>query len=64
MYCVRLGDKGDNCHMTITFGFEFEQSDYNQLSRVAQLARKEHELQERENALKVKEQSVQNAKVH
>lgn len=57
--CVRLGDKGDNCHMTITFGFEFEQSDYNQLSRVAQLARKEHELQERENALKVKEQSVQ-----
>ena len=51
---VRLGDKGDNCHMTITFGFEFEQSDYNKFSKVAQLAR-----QERENALKGKEQSVQ-----
>ena len=56
---VRLGDKGDNCHMTITFGFEFEQSDYNKFSKVAQLARKERELQERENALKGKEQSVQ-----
>lgn len=57
--CVRLGDKGDNCHMTITFGFEFEQSDYNQLAGSARLARKERELQERENAVKGKEQSLQ-----
>ena len=57
--CVRLGDKGDNRHMTITFGFEFEQSDYNKHSRFAQLARKERELQERENAVKGKEQSLQ-----
>ena len=56
---VRLGDRGDNCHMTITFGFEFEQSDYNKFSRIAQiaqLARKERELQERENALNFKAQ--------
>ena len=52
--CVRLGDKGDNRHMTITFGFEFEQSDYNKLAKAAQLARKE-----RENAVKGKEQSLQ-----
>lgn len=57
--CVRLGDKGDNRHMTITFGFEFEQSDYNKHSRFAQLARKERELQERKNAVKGKEQSLQ-----
>ena len=52
--CVRLGDEGDNLHMTITFGFEFEQSDYNKLAKAAQLARKE-----RENAVKGKEQSLQ-----
>lgn len=53
---VRLGDRGDNCHITITFGFEFEQSDYNKFSRIGQLARKERELQERENALNFKAQ--------
>lgn len=56
---VGLGDKGDNRHMTITFGFEFEQSDYNKLAKAAQLACKEHELQESENAVKGKEQSLQ-----
>lgn len=57
--CVKLGDEGDKRHMTITFGFEFEQSDYNKHSRFAQLAQKERELQERENAVKGKEQSLQ-----
>lgn len=57
--CVRLGDRGDNRHMTITFGFEFEQSDYNKIAKAAQLARKERELQEREKALQSKEQSLQ-----
>ena len=42
-----------------TFGFEFSSEDYNKLVKPAQLARKEHELQERENALKGKEQSLQ-----
>lgn len=57
--CVRLGDRGDNRHMTITFGFEFEQSDYNKIAKAAQLARKERELQEREKTLQSKEQSLQ-----
>ena len=56
---ANLADASDGRHITLKLGFEFEQSDYNQLARVAQLARKEHELQERENALKVKKQSVQ-----
>ena len=33
--CVKLGDKGDNRHMTITFGFEFEQSDYDKFVKSA-----------------------------
>ena len=45
--------------MEITFGFEFEQSDYDKLAKSAILARKERELQERENAVKGKEQSLQ-----
>lgn len=34
--CVRLGDEGDKKHMTITMGFEFEQSEYNKYVGVAQ----------------------------
>ena len=56
---VKLADASDGRHITLKLGFEFEKSDYNQLTRAAQLARKERELQERENALKSKEQSVQ-----
>lgn len=56
---VRLGDRGDHCNMTITFGFEFEQSDYNQFSRIGQLERKERELQERISALNFKEYYIQ-----
>ena len=52
--CVKLGDKGDNRHMTITFGFEFEQSDYEQFF----LARKEKELQEREQAIDSRERAL------
>lgn len=34
--CVKLGDEGDNRHITITFGFEFEQSDYEKQQRQAE----------------------------
>lgn len=57
---VNLADKGDTHNMEITLGFEFEQSDYDKLAKSAILARKERELQERENALKGKEQVVYN----
>lgn len=64
--CVKLGDEGDNRHMTITFGFEFEQSDYNQL-KAAILAHKEKKLQpalkEREDAVVSKEQVSQRPQV-
>lgn len=56
--CVKLGDEGDNRHMIITFGFEFEQSDYNKFAQVAALARKEKELQEREQAIDSKERAL------
>ncbi len=56
--CVKLGDEGDKRHMTITFGFEFEQSDYNKFAQVAALARKEKELQEREQAIDSKERAL------
>ena len=56
--CVKLGDEGDNRHMTITFGFEFEQSDYNKFAQAAILARKEKELQEREQAIDSKERAL------
>ena len=56
---VNLADKGYSQDMEITFGFEFEQSDYDKLAKSAILARKERELQERENAVKGKEQSLQ-----
>ena len=55
---VKLGDEGDKRHMTITFGFEFKQSDYNEFSQVIALARKEKELQEREQAIDSKEQAL------
>lgn len=56
---VKLGDAGDHRNMEITLGFEFEQSDYDKFAKAAILARKERELQERENALKGKELSLQ-----
>jgi hypothetical protein len=40
---VKLGDEGDSCHRSVTLGFEFEQSDYNRISKAVQLARKEQE---------------------
>ena len=53
--CVKLGDAGDKRHMTITFGFEFEEDDYNRIVKPALLARKEKELEEREATLELKE---------
>ena len=44
----RLGAQGDGRHMKITFGFEFDQSDYNS---IAKAARKKKELQECEYAI-------------
>lgn len=57
--CVKLGDEGNNLDMTITFGFEFEQSDYEKFAKAGKLMCKARELQERENALKSNEQSLQ-----
>lgn len=57
--CVKLGDEGNNLDMTITFGFEFEQSDYEKFAKAGKLMCKSRELQEREHALKDKEQSLQ-----
>lgn len=56
--CVKLGDKGDKRHMTITFGFEFDPSDYNKITKAAHLKLKETELQERKTTLDIKEQSL------
>ena len=33
--CVKLGDKGNGYDMKITFGFEFDQSDYNKFVKTA-----------------------------
>ena len=57
--CVKLGDEGNNLHMAITFGFEFEQSDYEKFAKAGKLMCKARELQEREHALKNNEQSLQ-----
>ncbi len=57
--CVKLGDEGNNLDMTITFGFEFEQSEYEKFAKAGKLMCKARELQERENALKSNEQSLQ-----
>ena len=57
--CVKLGDEGNNLDMTITFGFEFEQSDYEKFAKAGKLMCKARELQEREHALKSNEQSLQ-----
>ena len=57
--CVKLGDEGNDLDMTITFGFEFEQSDYEKFAKAGKLMCKARELQEREHALKDKEQSLQ-----
>lgn len=48
--CMR-GSQGDGRHMKITFGFEFDQSDYKRIVQEEILARKEKELQEREQAI-------------
>lgn len=56
---VCITDKGYSQDMEITFGFEFEKSDYDRLAKSAILARKENELKECENAVKGKEQSLQ-----
>ena len=57
--CVKLGDKGDKRHMTITFGFEFDKDDYNRIVKPALLARKEKELEEREATLELKETELE-----
>lgn len=56
---VKLGDAGDHRNMEITLGFEFEQSDYEKFAKTAILARKERELQERESALRSKQQEFE-----
>lgn len=55
---VKLGDAGDHRNMEITLGFEFKQSDYDKFSKAAILARKEKELQEREQAIDSKERAL------
>ena len=57
-----LGTQGDGRHMKITFGFEFDQSNYNSIAKAAILARKEKELQEREHAIDSKERSLKERK--
>ncbi|MCI8470302.1 MAG: hypothetical protein HFJ35_02230 [Clostridia bacterium] len=54
----KLGDENNSRHMYITFGFEFKQSDYEKFSNAALLARKEKELQEREQAISSGEQAL------
>ena len=54
----KLLDGDDSQDRNITFGFEFEQSDYDELFKSDILARKENELKEREKAVKSKEQSL------
>ena len=56
---VKLGDKGDKRHMTITFGFEFDKNDYDRIVKSALLARKEKELEEREATLELKETELE-----
>ena len=56
---VKLGDKGDKRHMTITLGFEFEEDDYNRIVKPSLLARKEKELEEREATLELKETELE-----
>lgn len=55
---VRLCDNGDKRHMTITLGFEFEQSEYDEYAEEVILARKEKELQEREQTIDSKERAL------
>lgn len=54
----KLGDENNSRCMHITFGFEFKQSDYEKFSNAALLARKEKELQEREQAISSKERAL------
>ena len=54
----KLGDENNSRHMHITFGFEFEQSDYEKFSKAAFFARKKKELQEREQAINRKERTL------
>lgn len=54
----KLADENNSRHMHITFGFEFEQSDYEKFSKAAFFARKEKELQEREQAINRKERAL------
>ena len=56
---VKLGDKGDKRHMTITLGFEFDKDDYDRIVKPALLARKEKELEEREATLELKEAELE-----
>lgn len=60
--CLKLGDKGDKRHMTITFGFEFEEDDYNRIVKPALLARKEKELEEREAIIRQNESILKQTK--
>lgn len=55
----KLGDENNSRHMHITFGFEFEQSDYEKFSKAFFLKRKERELQERKDVLSQKELELQ-----
>lgn len=56
---VELADASDGCHIKLKLGFEFEHSEYNKYSGIDQLVRQRHELQNRENGVKDKEQFVQ-----
>lgn len=56
---LNLADKGNSEDMEITFGFEFEQSDYDELAQSAILERKKRKLRELENAMRAKERELQ-----
>lgn len=55
----KLGDENNSQHMRITFGFEFDQEDYEKFSKEAFFARKEKELQEHEQDINCKEKELQ-----
>ncbi len=55
---VKLGDATDNRRIVITFGFKFDQEDYDKFTKAAILSRKLKEIQEYESDLQRREQSL------
>lgn len=55
----KLSEQTDGRDIKITFGFEFEQSDYDKFSKLGKITQKESELKAIETTLAEKEQSLQ-----